>query len=104
MTTSDRMDLGKATSSLRGHVVAGSYQTCVLTYTAGFAGIDDSGSIKIVMREVSDAGVPQFDDPAAPNYATASASNKSRSSAFTPCETSPTLLNSFPEYTKPATR
>ena len=75
MTSSDQLDLGKATCSLRGRVVAGSYRTCILTYTAGFAGIDDSGSIKVVMRDVTDAGTPQFNDPQAPNYVTASASN-----------------------------
>lgn len=68
-------DLGKIRCSLRGRVVAGSWQTCVLTYTAGFAGIDDTGSLKVVMRYATDAGKPQFDDPAAPNYTTAVASN-----------------------------
>lgn len=68
-------DLGKVKCSLRGRVVAGSWQTCVLTYTAGFAGIDDTGSIKIVCRYATDSGSPQFDDPEAPNYVTASASN-----------------------------
>ncbi|MHC4875901.1 MAG: DUF3604 domain-containing protein [Planctomycetota bacterium] len=59
-------------------VVAGSWQTCVLTYTAGFAGIDDTGSLKIVMRYATDAGLPQFDDPQAANYTTATASNGAR--------------------------
>ena len=68
-------DLGRATCSLRGSVAAGSYQVCTLTYTAGFAGIDDTGSLKFVMRFASDAGTPQFNDPQAPNYVTASASN-----------------------------
>lgn len=68
-------DLGKVTCNLRGAVTAGSCQTCVLTYTAGFAGIDDTGSIKVVMRYATDAGVPQFDEPEAPNYTTAVASN-----------------------------
>ena len=68
-------DLGKVTCSLRGSVVAGSWQTCVLTYTAGFAGIDDTGSIKIVCRYATDSGSPQFDEPSAPNYVTAVASN-----------------------------
>ena len=75
MISSDQLDLGKATCSLRGRVVAGSYRTCILTYTAGFAGIDDSGSIKVVMRDVTDAGTPQFHDSAAPHYTTAVASN-----------------------------
>jgi hypothetical protein len=68
-------DLGKITCSLRGTVVAGSWQTCVLKYTAGFAGIDDTGSIKIVCRYATDSGTPQFDDQSAPNYVTAVASN-----------------------------
>ena len=68
-------DLGKVSCTLRGPAVAGSYQTCRLTYTAGFAGIDDTGSLKIVMRYATDAGRPQFDDPTAPNYVTAVASN-----------------------------
>ena len=36
-------DLGKVACTLRGSVIAGSWQTCVLKYTAGFAGIDDTG-------------------------------------------------------------
>ena len=68
-------DLGRVTCSLKGRVAAGSYQTCVLTYTAGFAGIDDTGSLKVVVRYATDSGRPQFDDPAAPHYVTAAASN-----------------------------
>lgn len=75
MSDSKADDLGKVTCNLRGAIVAGSYQTCVLTYTAGFAGIDDTGSLKIVTRYATDAGRPQFDDPAAPHYVTAVASN-----------------------------
>ena len=72
---SDTSNLGRITCSLRGSVVAGSWQTCVLKYTAGFAGIDDTGSLKIVTRYATDSGIPQFDDPAAPNYTTVVASN-----------------------------
>ncbi|MCH7961051.1 MAG: hypothetical protein IIC49_01820 [Planctomycetes bacterium] len=50
----------------------------MLTYTAGFAGIDDTGSLKIVTRYATDAGLPQFDDPHAPHYTTAVASNGAR--------------------------
>jgi hypothetical protein len=75
MSDDKSSDLGKVTCGLRGPVVAGSYQTCVLTYAAGFAGIDDTGSLKIVMRYATDAGTPQFDDPRAANYTTAVASN-----------------------------
>jgi hypothetical protein len=67
--------LGLVSCSLRGNVTAGSYQTCKITYTAGFAGIDDTGSLKFVMRYPTDAAPPQFDNPSAANYTTASASN-----------------------------
>lgn len=76
MSSSDpACDPGSATCSLKGTVPAGSWQTCVLRYRAGFAGIDDTGSIKIVMRYATDSGVPQFDNPSAPNYVTVVASN-----------------------------
>ena len=70
--------LGSVSCSLRGRVVAGSYRTCRLTYTAGFYGIDDTGSIKVAMRYATDCGVPQFDRPDSPNYTTARASNGAR--------------------------
>lgn len=73
MTVSD--DLGRIRCSLSGNIPAGSWQTCRLAYTAGFAGIDDTGSLKIVMRYATDSGTPQFTDPAAANYTTAVASN-----------------------------
>jgi len=68
-------DLGKVKCNLRGSVVAGSYQTCAITHTAGFAGIDDTGSIKLVVRYATDSGRPQFENPQAANYTTAVASN-----------------------------
>ncbi len=58
-----------------GEFEAGSYQSFKLTYTAGFFGIDDTGSIKVVHRFASDMGRPQFDHPAAANYVTVEASN-----------------------------
>ena len=67
--------MGTATIDPRGHFEAGSFQSFTLTYTAGYFGIDDTGSIKIVHRFASDMGKPQFDDPTAPNYVTAEASN-----------------------------
>ena len=69
----DRM--GRAEISSTGPFEAGSFQSLTLTYTAGFFGIDDTGSIKIVHRFASDMGRPQFTDPAAPNYTTVEASN-----------------------------
>ena len=68
-------DAGRVVCSLRGKIPAGSFQTCRLTYTAGTAGIDDTGSLKVVMRFATDCGTPQFDDPTAENYTTAVASN-----------------------------
>ncbi|GIS63365.1 MAG: DUF3604 domain-containing protein [Planctomycetaceae bacterium] len=68
-------DLGRVRCSLVGNIPAGSWQTCQLTYTSGFAGIDDTGSLKLVMRYATDCGTPQFDDPSAANYTSAVASN-----------------------------
>jgi hypothetical protein len=67
--------MGSATIEPTGAFVAGSFQLFTLTYTAGYFGIDDTGSIKIVHRFASDMGRPQFDQPRAPNYVTAEASN-----------------------------
>ena len=61
--------------TLPAAVEAGSYQEFVLTYTAGYFGIDDTGSIKICWRYAADIGTPQFDDPAAPHYVSARTSN-----------------------------
>ena len=69
----DRM--GTATVTPSGSFVAGSFQTFTLVYTAGFFGIDDTGSIKVVHRFASDMGRPQWIDPTAPNYTTVIASN-----------------------------
>ncbi len=67
--------MGSATVSPTGRFEAGSYQEFTVTYTAGYFGIDDTGSIKVVHRFASDMGRPQFDNPEAPNYTTVEASN-----------------------------
>ena len=67
--------MGTAIVEPSGEFEAGSYQSFTLTYTAGYFGIDDTGSIKIVHRFASDMGRPQFDDPSGANYVTAEASN-----------------------------
>jgi hypothetical protein len=67
--------MGSAAIEPVGEFEAGSYQPFTLTYTAGYFGIDDTGSIKIVHRFASDMGRPQFDVPDSPNYVTAEASN-----------------------------
>ena len=67
--------MGTATVLPSGSFEAGSFQSFTLVYTAGYFGIDDTGSIKIVHRFASDMGRPQWTDPAAPNYTTVIASN-----------------------------
>ena len=67
--------MGSATVSPTGCFEAGSYGEFTLVYTAGYFGIDDTGSIKVAHRFASDMGRPQFDDPSAPNYTTVEASN-----------------------------
>jgi hypothetical protein len=67
------LDLGQANIQPEKPVVAGSFTTIALTYTAGHP-IDDSGYVKIVFRSVTDFGVPQFDDPVAPNFCSVSTS------------------------------
>ncbi len=67
--------MGTATVSPTGEFEAGSFGEFTLTYTAGYFGIDDTGSIKIVHRFASDMGRPQFTDPKGWNYTTVEASN-----------------------------
>jgi len=67
--------MGSAVVEPSGSFEAGSYQEFTLTYTAGYFGIDDTGSLKIVHRFASDMGRPQFEQPTAPNYVTVEASN-----------------------------
>lgn len=67
--------MGRAEIEPTGEFEAGSFQSFTLTYTAGYFGIDDTGSLKIVHRFASDMGRPQFTDPRGWNYTTAEASN-----------------------------
>jgi hypothetical protein len=60
--------LGIAEIHPKHPIIAGSYATFDLIYTAGYFGIDDSGSLKIVQRFPSDMATPQFDAPSAENY------------------------------------
>ena len=68
-------ELGHAELVPAGEFEAGSYQTFTLTYTCGYFGIDDSGSLRVVFRFAADQTRPQFDDPKGPNYTTVVASN-----------------------------
>lgn len=70
-----RDQLGTAEIHPSGPFTAGGYTSFNLVYTAGFFGIDDSGSIKIVQRFASDMSSPQFEDTKAPGYLSAEASN-----------------------------
>ncbi len=67
--------MGHAAIEPQGEFEAGSFQSLTFTYTAGYFGIDDTGSIKIVHRFASDMGRPQFTDPKGWNYTTVEASN-----------------------------
>ncbi len=67
--------MGSASVSPTGCFEAGSFQEFTVVYTAGYFGIDDTGSIKIAHRFASDMARPQFEDPAAPGYTTVEASN-----------------------------
>ena len=67
--------VGCAAITPTGEFEAGSFASITLTYIAGYFGIDDTGSLKIVNRFASDAGRPQFNDPKGWNYVTAEASN-----------------------------
>jgi hypothetical protein len=67
--------MGTALITPTGAFEAGSFQSFTLVYTAGYFGIDDTGSIKIVHRFASDMGRPQWSNPRAANYTTVEASN-----------------------------
>ncbi|MFO1160679.1 MAG: DUF3604 domain-containing protein [Reyranellaceae bacterium] len=67
--------MGSAAITPTSAVEAGSFQSLTLVYTAGYFGIDDTGSIKIVQRFAGDMGRPQWSDPKAANYTTVEASN-----------------------------
>ena len=74
----DEIGIARLTTGHGGKFEAGSFQSFELTFTAGRFGMDDTGSIRIVHRFASDMGTPQFSDPGAPNYVTATASNGAR--------------------------
>jgi len=69
----DRM--GTLTLDAHGAYEAGSTASFTYVYTAGYFGIDDTGSLKIVHRFASDMGRLQFTDPKDWNYVSAEASN-----------------------------
>ena len=58
--------MGSAAVSPAGAFEAGSFQEFTVIYTAGYFGIDDTGSIKVVHRFASDMGRPQSRTPPRP--------------------------------------
>lgn len=56
--------------------IAGSKINCRLTYRVGTLGIDDSGSLKVLFRIITDSGELQCEDPQANNYVALTSSNK----------------------------
>jgi len=67
--------VGSAVITPTGPCEAGCLASFTLTYTAGYFGIDDTGSLKIVHRFASDMGRMQLTDPSGWNYVSAEASN-----------------------------
>lgn len=67
--------IGRAKLSVN-KVVAGREISCRLTYEVGELGIDDSGSLKVLFRIVSDAASLQTENPKSKNFVKASSSNK----------------------------
>src|SRR4030043_1880453 len=68
-------EIGEAIISIK-KVKAGKKISCRLTYRAGIYGIDNSGSIKILFRMVSDFGEFQTDNPTEDNYIKISSNNQ----------------------------
>lgn len=70
--------LGTTTLLPSTDIVAGEFSTWTFTFTAGEYGIDDGGTLVLCWKSVSDWGVPQFTDPAAPNYTTVTTTGNCR--------------------------
>jgi hypothetical protein len=70
--------LGWAEIEPREDVIAGSYRTWKLTYHVGRLGIDDGGSIRVAMRNVSNMESPQFTDFQASGFTTISSTGDVR--------------------------
>ena len=75
LPSEDPVLYGRADIEPKGGFEARSAQTFRLTYTVGRHGMDDTGSLRVVIRSVGDWGRFQTTDPQGPNYVTASASN-----------------------------
>lgn len=60
--------MGHAVIEPAGPIEAGSWQSLVLTYTAGKFGIDDNGGLRLAFRTHCDMTPLQLTDPTAPGY------------------------------------
>ena len=69
---------GKVWLEPRDEVVAGSYGTWTLTYTAGKKGVATGGRIRIYTDSDSDRATPQMDDPSGTDYLTIEAPKAAR--------------------------
>ncbi len=65
---------GSVSISPTDDVIVGSYSTWTVTFTVGAYAMDVGGGLKIGTRRQADFGHPQFDDPAADNYASVTCS------------------------------
>jgi len=74
----DRAWLGWAEIEPKDDAVAGRMGTWKITYHVGRLGVDDGGSIRVARRSVSDLEAPQFEDPKASGYTTATTSGAVR--------------------------
>lgn len=68
-------ELGRVTLEAAEPLVAGAFAALTLVFTAGRFGMDDTGSLRLCTRQISDLATPQFADPKAANYVSAEASN-----------------------------
>jgi len=75
-------DLGRAVIEPKGAFPAGYTGTWKITYTAGKYGIDDGGSIIVARRSMSDAVMPQCENPGADGYVTAATDGDARLDVF----------------------
>ena len=87
MNASERLDMsnadihqqyGKVCLEPRDEVVAGSYGTWTLTYTAGKKGVATGGRIRIYTDSDSDRATPQMDNPSGADYLTIEAPKDAR--------------------------
>ena len=70
-----RFDVGAARIEPDSDIIAGSFISRRIIFTAGEYGVDEGARILICKRLACDMELPQFEDPAASGYVTASCSN-----------------------------